>query len=690
MTFRTSLFNLGIFKNMIKRFKWGSILYFVILFFSLPFILLVEDFNRLVSRYAVDIMVSPILLRSDYIVIPLLLAIAVPTVVAVLVFGNVHSQKQGIFVHSLPVTRKENYISSVLAGLALMAAPVILTALILLIMSFTMYGQIISSWSVVYWAALNLSIIFIMFSASVFTAFLTGNAAAHIGINVFVHIIPMIVALVIFLISDIFLFGFMQADGFVGNKIMENTPIVWLFGKSLSHYRSDLNMFKSLNMWMYLLGAAVVYVLGYLVYKKRKIEACGDVAAFRIFRPILKYTIVSAVATVIFAILTESTIGAIPIFIVATVATLITYFAIEMLMNKSFKVFGTYKGYLAFLGVCAAFIAFFAFTNVFGYETKVPKADEVESAAVFERWSDEPHVADSGLINATIEIHNGLIKDIPVVCDPDQFRHLRVSYKLKNGKSIERVYKVSEETNDKALAEMYKFDEYKMKVTRFDNLNIENITRCTLVTGTTSFGYDIQMTDDASELMNFIKKDLEELSYEQIEKSRNILSLSVDFSYSFAENEKLKIFKEFRNHNGDNQYVLESFSINLNSNFKNAYRFLKEKGYYDEVIRQIARNLHICKKTVSRAGEIYSYKGETGEFGEFQINPADCIAIGFDDAVRLAETMSNEPRKDMAEGQNYGVFVRSNSSSGNIWLGDMCTSFSENELPEYLRKYTEE
>ncbi len=690
MTFRTSLFNFGIFKNTINRFKWGSILYFVILFFSVPFILLVEDLDRLLSRYAVDLMVSPILLRGDYIVIPILLAIVVPTVVAVLVFNNVHSQKQGIFVHSLPVTRKANYVSSVLAGLALMAAPVILTAGILLVMSFTAYGQIISSWSVIYWMLLNLSILFIMFSAAVFTAFLTGNAAAHIGINVFVHLIPMIVALIIFLISDIFLFGFMQADGFVGNKIMENTPIVWLFGKSLSHYRNDLNMFKSINMWMYLLGAAVVYALGYIVYKKRKIENCGDVAAFKIFRPILKYTIVSAVATVIFAILTESSIGAIPIFIVAAVATLIAYFAIEMLMNKSFKVFGNYKGYISFVAVCAVFISFFAFTNVFGYETKVPKAEDVESAAVFERWSDEPHVADIELIDATIKIHQELIADIPVVCEPEQFRHLRVSYKLKNGKRIERVYKVSEKIVDDALAEMYKFDEYKMKVTRFDNLNIENITRCTLVTGTNSFGYDIQITDDASTLMNFIKKDLEELSYEQIEKSRNTLSLSIDFSYSFMENEKLKVFKEFRNHSGDNQYVLESFSINLNSNFKNAYGFLKEKGYYDEVIRQIARNLRICKETVSRAGEIYSYKGTTGDFGEFQINPADCAAVGFDDAVRIAETMANEPRRDVAEGQNYCVFVRSNSSTGNIWLGDMCTSFLENELPEYLRKYVEQ
>ena len=202
MTSRTSLFNMGIFKNTVKRFKWGSILYFIILFFSVPFLFLAEDFDRLLQRYSVDLQVSPVLLRSDYIVIPVLLAIAVPTVVAVLIFNNVHSSRQGVFVHGLPATRGANYVSSVLAGLTLMALPVILNAGILMIMSFTSYGKIISSWSVVYWVALNLSILFIMFSASVFTAFLTGNAAAHIGINIFVHVIPMIIALVIFLVSS--------------------------------------------------------------------------------------------------------------------------------------------------------------------------------------------------------------------------------------------------------------------------------------------------------------------------------------------------------------------------------------------------------------------------------------------------------------------------------------------------------
>ena len=279
MTLHTSLFNSGIFKNTLKRFKWGSFLYFVMLFLSV---------DRLTERYALSMNVSPILMRGDYIAFPVLFAILVPTVVATLVFNNMHSAKQSVFVHSLPVDRKANFVSNLLAAFVLLTAPVLLNGIILLIMSFTAYGQVISSWSVAYWMLVNLSVLFIMFSASVFTAFLTGNTAAHIAINVFIHTIPMIAALIIFLISEEFLYGFIQSESFIADELMSNTPVVWLFGKSVNYHRNGFNIFAEPQMWIFLIGAVLVYVLSFFLYKNRKVEACGDVAAFKVFGPILK------------------------------------------------------------------------------------------------------------------------------------------------------------------------------------------------------------------------------------------------------------------------------------------------------------------------------------------------------------------------------------------------------------------
>lgn len=698
MTLRTS-FNLGIFKNTLKRFKWGSFLYLVILFFSVPFIILVDDFDRLAERYTSMDWASPLLLRNDYILIPLLLAIAVPTVVAALIFNNVHSGKQSIFVHGLPVNRGANYVSSILAAFVLMAVPVVLNAGILLIMSFTAYGQIISSWSVVYWFFINMSILFIMFSASTFTAFLTGNTAAHIAINVFLHIIPLLVALTIALISDIFLFGFVQSGSFIANEIMEKTPIVWLFAKTMSLYRGGMNIFAEVWMWIYLVGAVVVYALGFLLYRNRKIEAAGDVAAFKVFKPILKYAATTAAAVCIFGIMTPMGIGAVAVFVIAIIATAIVYFACEMLISKSFKVFGTYKGYVGFVVFCAVFISFFAYTGVFGYETRIPDSDDIESAAVSSKWNIENYtVADRGLIEETRKIHKQVIENIPTTIDTSdgKYFNLRIMYKLTNGKTLERRYYVSEDTAKGAISKMYENEEYKLRVTEIANLNIKNIDNLVLSVSTPSFNYNFALNDDASELMENIKKDVESLGYEQLEYGQNMLGFQVNIDCTYLENLEKKIFKDLGEsqqelmHPEDIKYAIENFSIDLNSNFKNAYAFLKDKGYYDETIQNAAQELWICKNPVNRAGELYSYKGEVGEFAEFLVNPSDCIRIDVDDAVKIVDYMANTKRSDVPEGKSYFVFNLSRTSDSNIWLGSKSVSFSENKLPEYLKKYIEE
>ena len=65
---------------------------------------------------------------------------------------------------------------------------------------------------------------------------------------------------------------------------------------------------------------------------------------------------------------------------------------------------------------------------------------------MFQNWSDEPYINNEDGIMTTIDIHKKLTEDIPVSCEPEDYRYLRVSYKLKKGKTLERVYKVSEET----------------------------------------------------------------------------------------------------------------------------------------------------------------------------------------------------------------------------------------------------
>ena len=127
MTLVTSLFNKGIYKNTLRRFKWGSFIYFIILFFSVPFGFMMRNPVDLKREYYSSSFgeYENVLFSYSSFLIPMIVAIVVPTVVALLVYNYIHSSKHSVFAHSLPITRISNYFSSILAAFTLMFLPII-------------------------------------------------------------------------------------------------------------------------------------------------------------------------------------------------------------------------------------------------------------------------------------------------------------------------------------------------------------------------------------------------------------------------------------------------------------------------------------------------------------------------------------------------------------------------------------
>lgn len=701
MTSNTSWFNRGIFLNSLKRFKWGSVLYFIALFFSVPFSILVDNIDSLTRRYiGTDVYRVPLLLSDNYLVVPLLFAMVVPTVVAVLVFHNVHSPKQSIFEHGLPVTRRENYISNVAAGLALMFLPVLANGIILMIMSLSAYSQLIATANVLYWIALNCAVIFIMFSVASATGFLTGHAAAHIGINIFIHVLPMLIALTIALISDVFLFGFMQTDSFIATEIMQYTPIVWLFAEPLSSYRELVNVFAEPAMWFYIVGAVIIYVAGYALYGRRKIELSGDVAAFKAFRPIFKYTITAAVTVVLFAITNPMNMHTVYKIIVALVGAAIAYFACEMLINKTLKVFKNYGGFCIF-GLCTAlFIAFFAYTSVFGYETRVPDLADVESAAIYTNraYGDRlPLIADSEVIKATQEIHREVIKDIPVTCDSGE-RVFNITYKLRNGREISRRYWVTTDVYDRAFMAMYDNVEYKLKITGLDNINIEHVRDLRLEFNSSYYhdsfnvskkGDRVAVINRAPDIMAAVKKDVEALSYEEIELGDNWADFNISFDCTAKDNEAYKIFKEIQiGEFHDYDHVVESFHMSINSNFENTYNLLKELGIYQARQSELADRLYLLRLPVTSDKLGYTYKGQTGEEHEFSVSKADCVKLDMGIGQAVAEEIMTEKRQSIPlDSTVYFVYAAEKDTHDTFHMTSFAICYTEENLPEYLEKF---
>lgn len=698
MTSKTSLFNLGLYINNLKRFKWGSILYFIMLFFSVPYTILVTNYQRLYERF-ISLNV-PYLFKGDVIILPVLFALVIPTIVAVLIFNSVHSSKQSVFIHALPTDRRENYITQLCAGFTLMGVPVILNGLILLVMSFGKYGGIISSSSVIYWVLTNLAVLMIMFSLASFTAFLTGNAITHIILNIFIHTIPMIIALIIALICEHFLYGYIESGNSIPSLIMEYTPVVWIFGRGVYQGSTFNYIFKDIAFWYYVLLSVILYAGGFLLYKNRKMELSGDVVAFKIFRPIFKYSLCVTTASLILGIVTQTGLPAFSQFVFAVAGIFIVYFGTEMFMNKSFKVFRLYKGFIAFLIISGLFISFFAFTNVFGYETYIPDIDEIEKASVHNTWGEDiPLITDEKLIKDTVSIHNEFLENIPVT-EPEYFnRSLKITYVLKNGKTVERYYRTNNDTYDNALRKMYENSEYKYKVTGIDNLNIENISNITLYSYQPLLSHNINITEDADKFMELVKKDIELLGYDELMKFHNPVNYTINIDITKAVNDTSHIFKEriFETDTNYDHYVY-SFGLELNSNFENAFNFLKEKGYYKKMTDIIATSCYISKEPhpiYDESNELYNiasdydvkYPDVTVEHN-IRLTPDDLIFIEYNDAVKLTDEILFGSKEEIYDqNEYYFIFIKTVENDDNLFLGSASYKIKKDALPDYLTKY---
>ena len=210
MTLKTSLFNKGIYKSTLRRYAWGSILYFILLFLSTGIMILLNENPD--SIYAYGSYGGRNFILRDYMIIPMLLSVVVPTIAGLLIFRFIHSRKASVFVHSLPVKRSTNYISSVLAALTLMAIPVVLNTVILMIMSVAAYSGFFTVGDCLTWMLLNIFSLFVMFSCVCFISSITGNSFAAVGLTIIFHIIGFILAAAFTMFAEIFLFGFEERE----------------------------------------------------------------------------------------------------------------------------------------------------------------------------------------------------------------------------------------------------------------------------------------------------------------------------------------------------------------------------------------------------------------------------------------------------------------------------------------------
>jgi len=566
MTSKTSFFNKGIYKSTLKRFAWGSVLYFVLLFIST--VLSVISTNHYYPTNDPDYFVRrPLILSSSYLGFPLFLSLVVPSVTALMVYRFLHSKKQIVFTHSLPIGRKANYISSLAGGFTLMAVPIVLNALLLMITSVCGYEKYFTVANCGMWLLFNLAAVFMMYAPAVFSATITGNSFAMIVINILFHSILFVGAASTGLIAKVFVYGLPSANEL--SDLFARTNFVTII-LNLPYDHRATGLWYTLEM---AIVPVIIYIISYFLYKKRKSESASDVAGFASLQAVFKYMITSLASLFTFALFEGSAGDSIIFYVILVIVSAICYFGAEMLIKKTTKVIYAYKGYLGFALSFAIFISIFAFTSFFGYETKVPKAEDVDSVAVYNYYNteEEPFTKNVDVIETAIATHRELISDIPKT-DSGAGAILHIKYKLKDNSELHRRYPVSMEQMIGVMNEIYREDtEYKLHC-EFGSLLSSEITRMEVD--------NMTVTDGEDELWEALRKDVSELDYDKLNDYYDAYDDKMTASYPIYSKEHHSVVIEYIK---DGDYTEDGYKVNRSS-------YYSINDYYVHTLRWIEEN----------------------------------------------------------------------------------------------------
>jgi ABC-2 type transport system permease protein len=398
MQSKTSFFNRTIFWKTVSRFWPLWCAYFVLALLGLPIVLLA-------ARYT--LIHDPVQARETVLSIAEYGGCAASAVFAVFsamaVWSFLYSARSASGIACLPVRREALFTSAALAGLLPLLcanlAAFLLAFLAELSIGCAHFGSIAQGFAI---ASLQLVL---FYGFATLCAQLTGNILILPAVYTVLNFVAVVVEMLVRYVLSLFVYGL--ATTFDTPTLRWFSPVVgivtgcsvhrpWLRQPDGSSGLADWVRFTG---WRLLLVYAAVGVLllvcALLLFRRRRMESAGDVVAVRVLKPIFRWCMALGCAlcfgcliNVIFFNRFYSASGAdqmrmlLTMLLAMLIGSFIGWFAAEMLMKKTFRVFRSrFAGWCVCCLVIAALLCAAEF-DLFGYERRVPDAGRVERVTV--------------------------------------------------------------------------------------------------------------------------------------------------------------------------------------------------------------------------------------------------------------------------------------------------------------------
>ena len=372
MQLKTSSFNKGIYFFNLKRF-W-------LIAFSFTFLLTLNiiDFLGFASEntwgryatYAPNEIARAIFAHSD--MTATLLFPFFSLVSALAVFSYIHFQRNTAMIHALPINRNSLFTTHYLSGLTLVLLPLAVSGVVLvvgeLLMGITHVGYSLL------WILVSAVILLLLYSFAVFAGMFTGHLAAHALFFLIFNFLAVFLEEVIGTVLSSLLFGYVRP---YNSPVEPLSPIVYIENLFSGFSNAEGNY---VLVTCYLL-AGLAFTLGArAIYRRRHMETSSDVISLQIMKPVFKYSVAFCSSALLGDIIVSlMNFGrSFTVFVVSyLIGGLIGYYAAEMLLRKTFRVFKNNKGFIAFALIIVLLLSGVHF-DFFGYETYVPDARDVE------------------------------------------------------------------------------------------------------------------------------------------------------------------------------------------------------------------------------------------------------------------------------------------------------------------------
>lgn len=532
MKSKTSSFNLTIFKKSITRFWpiWAA--YFIFWLIALPIstasdlshkIRFYDDLSHVLSYSAEQVFT----MSKD-------LGIAVGAITAIFaaiaLWGFMYSSKSASGYASLPVSRRSYFVSLTLAGtIPVIVINFVISSILFLVMASYGIGSFAIAMQV--FAIITLIYLFFYFFAT-FCAQLTGTAFVLVPLYALLNF----VVIALYVIGSTFLsrlvYGLTATDSALQWLSYLSPPVGMIYGTGMiTTAGTNVPMFTG---WGCLITYAVVGIIfavtAYLIFRRRRMEAAGDVVAVNILKPVFKYCMTLGCAIVFCALMifvlndTTSSSDLFTIMLLLAIGAIIGYYISEMLIKKSFRVFKkrTAPGILISLAVILLITAAIELDFI-GYEKYVPNISDVERVSL-----NGCEVDEADLIEEVIDVHKAIIADkerneAANYGDGYFIYYQSIHYYLKNGKTVFRQYRIISYFDDANSPEILtRINEFLNKpemilsgiLPSFEIAGPENVASvsiaCEIPSGGTASEYDMPTVDrlfyysgeDAYELWN--------------------------------------------------------------------------------------------------------------------------------------------------------------------------------------------